>query len=281
MAYDAHTLKQRAVFNTSPNATESGIWQADAGPATDTMGNVFVVTGNGKFDGKQNQDYGDTALKLALENNKIVIRDFFTPHDETAMDKADNDLGAGGPILLPDQKGAHPHLMLAGGKDGRLFVINRDNMGGHDTQQDRVPQIVKLPGALHAAPAYWNRNVYVFGDNDVLHQLAVHDDGTLSPLHAAPGGPGNPGATPSISADGDRDGIVWTVSTRTWQAFRERQAVLHAYDASDLSHELYNSAQNAARDGAGTSVRFTIPMVAAGRVYVGVRNQVDVYGLLH
>ncbi len=280
MAYDTGSLRQKAVFNTSPNSKESGIWQADAGPAADGMGNVFVVTGNGKFDGRTGGDYGDTVLKLGIDNGQFLVRDFFTPHDEATLSKNDDDLGAGGPIFLPDQRGKHRHLVLAGGKDGRLFVIDRDNMGGHSSRMDRVAQIVTLPGKLHAAPAYWNQHVYVFGDEDVLHELAVRDDGTLAPAHSGSGDAVNPGATPSISANGDHDGIVWTIATRTWQAYPERQAVLHAYDATDVSRELYNSAQDGKRDGAGTSVRFTIPTVINGRVYVGVRGEVDVYGLL-
>jgi hypothetical protein len=280
MAYDAHTLGQKAVFNTSPNSKESGIWQSDTGPAADVNGNTFVVTGNGKFDAASGRDYGDTILKLALDNNKLVVRDYFTPQDEAALSKKDDDLGAGGPIFLPDQQGAHRHLVLVGGKDGRLFVIDRDHMGGYNTTRDQVVQIVKLKGKLHAAPAYWNQHVYVFGDEDVLHELAVRN-GTLVVAHNGNGGPVNPGATPTVSANGDHDGIVWTIATRTWEVFPEKVAVLHAYDAADVSRELYNSEENSDRDRAGISVRFTIPTVVNGRVYVGTRSELDVYGLLH
>ncbi|MBV8811722.1 MAG: hypothetical protein JO033_23890 [Acidobacteriaceae bacterium] len=279
IAYDAQTLRQRAAFNTSPDADQSGIWQSDTGPAADDSGNIFVVTGNGTFDATNGRDFGDTILKLALDQNKISVRGYFTPHNEAVLNKNDDDLGAGGPIFLPDQKGPHPHLVLIGGKDGNLFVVDRDHMGGYHRESDDVVQTVKLQGKLHAAPAYWNQHVYVFGDDDVIHELAVHD-GKLAPAHQGSGRPVNPGATPSVSANGDHDGIVWTVSTRTWEAFQERIAVLHAYDAVDVSHELYNSGQNSDRDRAGISVRFVIATVVNGRVYIGARNEVDVYGLL-
>jgi hypothetical protein len=280
MAYDAQTLKQKAVFNTSPGAKESAIWQSDTGPAADEDGNIFAVTGNGDFEPTNGHDYGDTILKLGLDHNDLVVRDYFTPHDQETLSTKDLDLGAGGPVLLPYQNGAHPHLLLAGGKDGNLFVIDRENMGKYHPAKDEVVQIVKLKGNLHAAPAYWNQHVYVFGDNDVLRDLTVRD-GKLELATNGSMGPVNPGATPTVSANGKRDGIVWTISTRTWEVFPERLAVLHAYDASDVSRELYNSEENSDRDRAGISVRFTIPSVVNGKVYVGTRSEVDVYGLLH
>jgi hypothetical protein len=280
MAYDAQTLQQKAAFNTSPNAKESGIWQSDTGPAADGGGNVFVVTGNGEFDPANDHDYGDTILKLALSDGTLLVRDYFTPHDQEMLSKKDEDLGAGGPVLLADQNGAHPHLAIVGGKDGNLFVVDRDHMGQYHSASDDVVQTVKLKGNLHAATAYWNQHVYVFGDNDVLHELSVRD-GTLAPAHSGSFAPVDPGATPTISANADRDGIVWTISTRSWEVIPESLAVLHAYDAADVSRELYSSEENSDRDRGGISVRFTIPSVANGRVYVGTRSEVDVYGLLH
>ncbi len=173
MAYDAHTLAQKAVFNTSPNGKQSGIWQSDTGPAADREGNLYVVTGNGDFDAVTKHDYGDTMMKLFLDRNKFLVRDYFTPHDEQVLNQKDLDLGAGGPVLLPDQDGGHPHLALVGGKDGNLFVLDRDHMGQYHEKSDDVVQVVKLPGSLHAAPAYWNEHVFVFGDNDCLHDLIM------------------------------------------------------------------------------------------------------------
>jgi hypothetical protein len=280
MAYDAQTLRQKAVFNTSPNAKESGVWQGDTGPAADDNGNVFVVTGNGEFDPENGHDYGDTILKLALGEGNLIVRDYFTPHDQETLNKKDQDLGSGGPVLLPDQNGGHTHLAVVGGKDGSLYVIDRDRMGQYHTATDDVVQTVKLKGGLFGAPAYWNQHLYVFPDGDVLQQLTVRN-GTLALAHSGSMAPVDPGAIPTVSANADRDGIVWTISTRSWEVIPESLAVLHAYDATDVSRELYSSEENSDRDRAGISVRFTIPLVAAGRVYVGARNEVDVYGLLH
>ena len=130
-----------------------------------------------------------------------------------------------------------------------------------------------------AAPAYWNHHVYVFADNDVLKEFTLRD-GRLELTSKLNGGPLEPGATPTISANGNKDGIVWTISGRTWEIIPEKLAVLHAFDASDVARELYNSDQNSDRDRAGISVRFSIPTVVNGRVYIGTRSELDVYGLL-
>jgi hypothetical protein len=167
-----------------------------------------------------------------------------------------------------------------GGKDGTLFLIDRDRMGRYHSATDDVVQTVKLKGGLFGAPAYWNQNLYVFPDGDVLRQLTVRN-GTLALANSGSMAPVDPGAIPTVSANADRDGIVWTISTRSWEVIPESLAILHAYDATDVSRELYSSEENSDRDRAGISVRFTIPLVAGGRVYVGARNEVDVYGLLH
>jgi hypothetical protein len=279
IAYDALTLQQQAVFNTSPNSTQSGIWAADTGPAIDTNGDIFVATGNGKFD-PATGDYGDTLLRLQLDRSHLVVHDYFTPSDQEKLNKEDNDLGSGGPLLLPDQPGAHPHLVLIAGKGAVLYSIDRDRMGKSQPAPGAQIDSVKLGGSILAAPAYWNGRVYVFADNDVLKAFTL-ENGRFQLASQGLGGPFNPGATPAISANGARDGIVWTVSGRTWQVFPEKLATLHAFDAADLSKELYNSAIVSDRDRAGISIRFAIPTIANGRVYIGARSEVDVYGLLN
>jgi hypothetical protein len=165
---------------------------------------------------------------------------------------------------------------MAGGKDGKLYLVDRDRMGQYQSGSDDVVQTVILKGGLQGAPGYWNQHVYV-GDGEGLHQLTV-GDGKLAPDGSK--GPVDSGATPTISANADHDGIVWTISTRGWEPIPESLAVLHAYDATDVSRELYRSDENSDRDRAGISLRFTIPTVVNGRVYVGTRSEVDVYGLL-
>ena len=281
MAYDAHTLAQTGVFNTSPDAEESGIWQSDNGPAADPEGNVYVATGNGRFDVAANgRDYGDSALKLGLVNHSLVIRDYFTPYNEREMNAKDDDLGSGGPILLPTQPGEHPHLLLVGGKDGRLYVIDRDRMGQYEPSWNaRAVQMVRFLGGIYAAPAYWNGHVYVLASNDYLKDFRL-ERGKLSEQPVVGSQRfGNPGATPAISANGTRNGIVWLIDTKTWNG-ADRPAVLHAFDASNVTRELYNTEQNSGRDRVGKTLRFTIPTVVNGRVYVDAKGELDVYGLL-
>ncbi len=283
MAYDAHTLSQTAVFNTSPDAEESGIWQSDTGPAADQDGNVFVATGNGKFDVADSggRDYGDSVLKLSLGNGQLLVRDFFTPFNQKELNSDDADIGSGGPLLLPDQPGAHPHLLMVGGKGGSVYVIDRDRMGKYHSGDDsHAVQVLRFPDGIYSAPAYWNQHVYIFAAQDVLKDFAV-EHGQLSARPVAQGVTKfiDPGATPAVSANGSRNGIVWVLRSKGWQS-PDTNAVLYAYEAVNVAHELYNSEQRSARDRAGLCLRFNIPTVANGKVYVGAKGEVDVYGLL-
>lgn len=265
MAYDARTLAQTAVFNTSPAASESGIWQSDNGPAADDQGNVYAATGNGKFD--PGRDFGDTVLKLGLEGHGLVVRDSFTPENQRELNAQDLDIGSGGPMLTPNG------LLLVGGKNGDLYVLDRQHMA-------RPRQIFEFQGGIYAAPAYWNGHVYVLASGDYLSDFAMKG-GELSTKPVATGRQhfGNPGATPAISANGTTNGVVWLIETKGWNG-ADRPAVLHAYDAAHVDRELYNSEQNAGRDRVGKTLRFTIPTVMNGRVYVEAKGEVDVYGLL-
>ncbi|HLJ51019.1 MAG TPA: hypothetical protein VKU01_33660 [Bryobacteraceae bacterium] len=277
MAYDAHKLTQTAVLNTSPDSEESGIWQSDNGPAADDDGNVYVATGNGKFTLASNgHDYGDSLLKLGLASSGLKVLDYFTPPNEQLLNKEDDDLGSGGPVVLPRAKGDKRQLVLVGGKDGRLYALDRDHLG---KLGDANP-VFKFRGGIYAAPAYWNGRVYVLASGDYLSAFAV-TNGALSDHPVSIGGErfGNPGATPAISANGDKDGVVWLIDTKAWNG-RDRPALLHAYDASDVSREIYNTEQNSARDHLGLCLRFTIPTVANGKVYVETKKQIEVYGRL-
>jgi hypothetical protein len=283
IAYDAHTLSQTAVLNTSPDAEESGIWQSDTAPAADADGNVFVATGNGKFDvaAAGGRDYGDTVLKLSLSGGNLVLRDFFTPYNQQELNAQDADLGSGGPLLLPDQPGPHPHLLLVGGKAGALYVIDRDHMGKWQPGSDsNAVQVLSIAEGIYSAPAYWNGHVYVFAAHSVLKDYAL-ERGQLSAQPVARGTTQfiDPGATPTISANGSRNGIVWVLRSKGWRS-PDTPAVLYAYDAANVAHELYNSEQNSTRDRAGLCLRFNIPTVVNGKVFVGAKSEVDVYGLL-
>lgn len=280
MAYDVKTLKQIAVFNASPDSGESGIWQSHMGPAVDDQGNVCVITGNGTFNAPVGRDYGDTVLKLRILKGVFEVADYFTPYNEDHLNSTDLDLGSGGPVLLPAQPGAPAHLLLAGGKQGALYVLDRDQLGKqHPGRDAQAINVLRFRGALFSSPAYWNRHVYVLACDDFLYDLPLQA-GTLSFERYTKGSQHfGWGATPAISANGTRDGIVWLIESKP-AAGRDQPAVLHAYDAINIAHELYNTGQQSDRDRAGKTLRFTIPTVANGRVYVPARGEVNVYGLL-
>jgi hypothetical protein len=224
-------------------------------------------------------------LKLGVDGNNFVVRDYFTPSDQAALNEADLDLGSGGSILIPDQPGPHPHVLIVAGKGGGLYVVDRDRMGKfrqpNNVHAVQVLQLKNPPAdAGFGAPAYWNGRLYLLLSNDVLKVFAL-DRGQLShePISQAARKFIDPGAIPTISSNGTDGGIVWVIETKGWRA-PDRPAVLHAYDAMNVARELYNSKQNSTRDRAGLTLRFTIPTVINGRVYVGAKKELDVYGLL-
>ena len=278
MAYDAQTLAQKAVLNVNPDGSEAGIWLSDTGPAVDADGNLFVPTGNGTFDAASGgRDYGDSVLKL--DGSTLAIRDYFTPHDQERISNADTDVGSSGPTLLPDQPGPHRHLLLQPTKDSTIYVIDRDNMGKYQRDRDDLLQIIHVPGAGLGAMAYWNRHAFFAASDDYLRSYAVKD-GQLRPSEASTIKFVTSGATPSISANGKNNGIVWAISTKTWNGPDNKPAVLYAFDATKLGAPIYTSEQNSQRDRAAFAARFVIPVVVNGHVYFGTRSEVEVYGLL-
>ena len=280
IAYDAQTLKQKAVFNDSPDADDGGIWASDTGIAADKDGNIYAATGNGGFDAaKGGRDYGDTLLKLHLDSSGIGVRDYFTPSNEQHLNITDSDLGSGGPVLLPDQPGPHPHLVVVGGKAPLLYIINRDQMGHFDPTSDKYAvQAIPTNGGIFGAVAFWNQNVYLLNEGDRMQDYEL-DSGKLVFKAAATFSLRDHAATPAVSANGSKDGVVWVVSSKGWNS-PDRAAVLHAVDASNVAHELYNSEQNPGRDRAGLALRFNIPTIVNGHVYIGAKHEVDVYGLI-
>ena len=281
MAYDAHTLAQKAVFNTSPDATDSAIWQGDAGPAADQDGNIFVVTGNGEFDANDHgRDFGDSVLKLSPAAQGLSVLDYFTPSNQAQLNANDNDLGSSGPVLLSDQTGAHPHLMVSAGKEGRIYLLDRDHLGQFQPNNDsHALQATLAARGAFGAMAYWNQHVFFIGSDTHLQDFAL-DHGLLKLQASGVTRFLDSGATPAISADGGKNGIVWAASSKNWNAPSGRPAVLYAFDASDVKRELYSSEQNPQRDRAGVALRFAIPTIAKGKLYLGAKNQIDVYGLL-
>jgi hypothetical protein len=278
IAYDPQTLAQKAVLNVNPDGSEAGIWLSDTGPAVDSEGNLYVPTGNGTFDATSGgRDYGDSVLKL--DGSSLAVRDYFTPSNQAAILAGDADVGSSGPTLLPDQPGRHRHLLLQPTKDSTIYVIDRDNMGKFHSDRDDLVQIIHLPGPALGAMAYWNGHAYFATSGDYLRSYAVKN-GQLIPGEASSVEFRTSGATPSISSDGNKNAIVWAVSTKTWDGPDTTPAVLYAFDATKLGQPLYTSEQNIARDRAGMATRFVIPLVVNGRVYFSARGEVDVYGLL-
>jgi len=283
MAYDAHTLAQAGVFNTSPDAQESGIWAGDTGPAADQDGNIFVATGNGTFDAANNgRDYGDSVLKLGWNSGRLGVIDYFTPYNQDSLNRNDKDLGSGGVVLLPAQSGAQVHALVVTGKGGVIHVVNRDTMGKFHATDDSnaLQELAAAPDEAFGAAAYWNGHVYFQFSHDVLKDFSV-SNGRLSqdPVARSTTRFVDPGSTPTVSANGQKNAIVWVLSSRGWRS-ADRAAVLYAYDATNVAHELYNSEQNSGRDHAALATRFSIPTVIDGRVYIGTRSELDVYGLL-
>lgn len=279
MAYDAQTLAQKAVLNVTPDGSEGGIWGSDTGPGADAGGNVYVAIGNGTFDAASGgRNYGDSLLKLGLDGSSLAVRDYFTPFNQSQLSDADADLGSSGPTLLPDQPGAHRHLVLQPTKGSMIYVIDRDQMGQFHAEGDAVLQRIHISGSGMGALAYWNGHAYFACSGDSLRDYAVMN-GQLKLRSSSSIRFADPGATPSVSADGGKNAIVWAIATKTWNG-PGQPAALYAFDANNLSEPIYTSEQNSKRDRAGMATRFVIPLVVNGHVYFGARDEVEVYGLL-
>jgi hypothetical protein len=279
MGYEESNLQQVAVFNTTPNGSEAGIWQSGAAPAVDQSGNIYLMNGNGTFDiNTGGVDYGEGLMKLSLSGSSLVVDDYFVPSNYQTLNSSDLDLGSGGPLLIPTQPTAPTNMLVAAGKQGMVYLVNQADLGEYNSNGNQVIQTLPagtVPTA-HSMPAYWQNNVYFCGVGDNLQSYFLSNNLlSTTPTSQSPETYGYPGATPAISANGAADGIVWALSTV--QGF---PALLRVYDAANVSRELYNSDQNASRDQAGLAVKFAVPTIANGKVYVGTAVEVDVYGLL-
>jgi PQQ-like domain len=281
MAYDSHSLKQLAAFDATPDASDGGFWAGDTGPAADNEGNVYAATGNGRFDAARGgRNYGDTILKMKLNRDGLQIRDYFTPYNQAELDADDNDLGSGGPVLFPGPSDAHSSLVAIAGKGATLYVIDRNNMGGfHAGNNGQAVWTVPLGGDLLGAPAYWNGHLFVAAEDDFLKEFLVNR-AELKLVARSREKFDDRAGIPTVSSNGPRNGILWLLTSKHWNEPDRRPAVLYAYDASNVGHELYNSEQDSGRDRAGIALRFNIPVVANGRVYIGAKGEVDVYGLI-
>jgi hypothetical protein len=286
LGYDETTLQQAAVYNATPNGSDGGIWMSGSGPCVDAIGNLYLSTGNGTFDiDTGGTDYGDSFLKLGRSNGALGVLDFFTPWDQEYLDENDLDLGSGGLLLPPDQQGGIIHVAISAGKDGNIYVVNRDAMGGYNAAAGNNSQIVQeidgQTGGFWSTPAYWNGSVYFGGAHDPITQYQI-GGGMLSPtptFTSTAGAFGWPGTVPSISANGASSGILWAIRSDNF-GNTAGHAVLYAFDASDIATELYDSNQAGTRDLPGAAVKFSVPTVANGKVYIGGQYSVTAFGLL-
>ena len=281
LAYSASTLQQQAVFNTSPAVTYgSSLWMAGVGPAADVENNIYLITANGAYDiDKGGSDWGDTILKMIFNGTTFSIADSFTPFNQATMAQQDLDLGSGGAVLLPTQTSGPQNLLVAAGKTGTIYLVNRDKMGGYNSSADNIVQ--ELPGAvtsIYGAPIYWNNAIYFAGRNDNIKAFPfVNGMITTPPVETL-----NSyllTGVPVISANGSSNGILWLVRNLTPTS---STTMLSAFNASTLQTNLvgiYDTQQNSSRDSLGTAPHFATPLVVNGRVYVGTNTQVKVYGL--
>jgi hypothetical protein len=285
LGYDAHTLNLVSTFNDSPNGQRAGIWQSGGAPAADSAGNIYLMTGNGTFDADSGGlDYGDSFLKLSTAAG-LSVSDYFAPYDQSSLNQSDKDLGSGSPIVLPDQPSPYQHLVVGGGKEGVLYVLSRDDMGGFNSiDNGQIVESVPSDGhGIFCSLTMWQGYLYVVSASDFVREFQL-SGGLISttPVAESTVSFKAHGAIPSISANGGRNGILWAIDSSAFGYPRGSPgpAVLHAFDATDVSRELYNSQQNATRDQAAYAVKFTVPTVAGGKVYVGTQSELDVYGLL-
>jgi outer membrane protein assembly factor BamB len=295
ITFSGTTLKRGAVYNVGGNGTGTGyasagpaIWMSGGGPAADAAGNVYLLTGNGAFETSLNAqgfpsggDYGNSFVKLSGNTTSLAVADYFTMSNEVAESQADQDLGSGGAMLLPDltdSGGTVRHLVVGAGKDGNLYVVDRDSMGKFSSSGNHIWQQLDgaLGGGIRGTPAWFNGTVYYGPTSGKLLALPV----SAARVAATPSSQSAttfiyPGTAPAVSANGTANGIVWAHEN-------SNPAVLHAYDAANLANELYNSSQAAGgRDQFGAGNKFITPTITDGKVFVGTQNGVAVFGLLN
>ena len=294
LGYNAATLAQTFVYNTSPNSGGAGIWMSGDGLATDTSGNLFFVTGNGVFDANTGGlDYGDSLLRIDQGTGSVVT--YFTPQDQSNDNAADLDLGSGGVLLVPDQAGsaAHPHLALTAGKDGTIYLVDRDAMGGYNPNGDTqiVQSVVnEFPGGTFQtgnfkAPVYWNGNLYYSADADFIKSFSIANAKISSaPTSQSANSFSYPGTTLQLSSNGNTNAILWSIERVDLDPTGNgttAPGTLHAFDATNLANELYNTNQaSAARDKLDFTCKWSAPLVANGKVYVASESLLTIFGLL-
>ncbi len=289
ISYSPGTLARTGMLNLAPNSGRGpAIWMSGGGPAADAAGNVYLLTANGAFETTMDangfpsrRDYGNSFVKISTTGGTMSVADYFTMFNEVAESNADLDLGSGGAMLLPDLKDSTDtlrHLVVGAGKDGNIYLVNRDSMGkfnAANNSQIWQQLAAALPGGIWSTPAYFNGTVYYGAVSSHLKAFAIVNAKLVAtPQSQSTAQFAYPGSAPSVSANGTANAIVWAHENAN-------PAVLHAYDAANLAHEVYNINQAAAgRDHFGTGNKYITPTVADGKVFVGTTNGVGIFGLL-
>ena len=288
MAYNESSLKQTSVIDFAPNGNEAALWNAGAGPAADSSGNIYVALANGTFDTTltaagfpSGGDYGNAVAKLALQNGKLNVLDYWTMYNSNQESNGDVDLGSGGLMVIPNQVDSTAttrHLAVAAGKDNNLYLVDRDKMGHYDATNDgTIYQQLSgaLPGGVWSSPAYFNGNIYYGSVGSNLRAFQFSQARLVtSAVQTTNTTFAYPGTTPSVSAYGTANGIVWATENTN-------PAILHAYEAGNLDVELYNTNQAAnARDHFGAGNKYIVPTIVNGKVYVGTTNSVGIFGFV-
>jgi hypothetical protein len=298
LAYNATTLNQTSVWCGSPNGIGSGVWLSGLGLSADTNnpsgnspgGRIFAPTGNGTYDATKpydsTMDFGDSIVRLELNNGVITVADAYTPTNQSTLNSGDLDVSSGGALILPDQSsGGHTHLLVQAGKEGRISLVDRDSMGGYNTSSDNIVQEIPTAGGstfqiqgMWSTPTYWNGRIFFWAVGDYLKSFSF----TNGKLSSTPSQTGTtflhyPGSNPTISASGSTNGIVWTVETSN--SNNGVLAVMRAFDATDVTKQLYSTNTNSTQDNPGVATKYLVPTVMNGKVYLGAADRLNVYGL--
>ena len=295
MSYSASTLAQEAAFNASADGSANGVWMSGEGLAADANGNIFFATGNGTWNGTT--DYGDSIVKLGPPSGgSFTVLDYFTPYNQSSLSGGDTDVGSGGMVLLPNLSSGQ-QLLVQMGKEGKMYLIDRNNMGKYCVNDNPPcngsdPNIVQeIPGAtagVWGTPAYWNGSVYWGGASENLKAFSFNANSSglisTSPTSESAQSFSFPGPSPTISANGNTDGILWGLDNSAFGSTCSGGSncqVLYAYDATNLANLLYTSSQAANnRDVPGSAIKFATPIVANGKVYFGSQLAVSAYGAI-
>jgi hypothetical protein len=283
-AYNGSTMAQTDAFCLTPNGVGAGVWAAGSGLPIDnggTAGRLYLVSGNGTYG---SGEYGESIIDFSLAGGKLTPTDTFTSFNQAALSQSDLDQGSGGVLMVPNQDGANANMLVNVGKEGRILVLNRNHLGGYAAGaafNTNIPQdILGETKGLWSTPGYWNGNVYMWGSGDVA-KIFPMIGGVLDTTPTSKGTITSafPGASFSISSNGTQDGIAWAV--RSDQYTTHGPEIMYAWNANNLSTPLYETDTNATRDGAGPAMKFAIPVVTNGKVYLVAAHRLDVYGLFH